>query len=529
VDRGREAASGFAAGVRAVTPASPRRAWAASAAVGLGFLMLYGATLTAVHRFDAVSYVLAATHPSPAAWFNPHHLLYVWLIRAVGRLVGFEHVVVAMQALSALAASGALAICTAALARVIRPGHPAWAVLGAALLGVSASFWISAVETDPYALTLLSVVGASACWLRATERPGGSAAWHAAAGIVVAAGTLVHQMLVLFAVAHLAAVAVAAPRRLAAAIAFVAPLGIVTGSVYLAVGVGHGFFHDPRTLLAWLTTYAHQGYWGPAGRPKLREGLYGFLYSVAPGAAGFVPTAVVGAVALILGVAGLWLGLRYLRGIGEDPTRRAAAALALGGLAVFVPFILWYAAFYAPHWQFVTLFLVMLLVPALADVARGRSVVLGGLAAACVVLGTMNYVRVIAPLTVTANDVEGAFARAALARMPAGARLVAPIGIATALMLEGLGAAAVFVVPHRAPDGQPSVPTLERLRAFIEAARRDDRSLWVFGSLVEPEPANYLADDVFTRGVSELLRPLARDGRITVLDTAGLRGAVRTY
>jgi hypothetical protein len=487
--------------------------------VGLAFLILYGLTLTAVHRFDAVSFVATAKNPDPRAWFNPHHLLYAWLARMVGRLVGVDHMVAALQAVSAVAAAGALAILTGALDRP-------WSIAGAALLGLSASFWVSAVETDPYALALLSVVAASACHLRAAGRD--DLRWHVAAGIVAGLGTLVHQMVLLFALAYVGALATTARRAVASTLAFVAPFAVIVGAAYVAIGTAFGFFHDVPGLLRWTTSAGRTGYWGPLGRPKLLEGLYGFLYSLAGGVGGLVPPVVVRPIAVAISIAAIWGGVRYLRTIGEGPAQRAMAVLGLGSVAIFVAFILWYSPFYTPHWQFVTVPLVMLAVAATARLAGGsarrRRLVLGGGVAIIASLATLNYVRVIAPLTVPTIDVEAAFAERALGRMPAGARLVAPVGRTGTLMIERLGAEAVFVVPHPSEQGETSAAILQRLQRFIEDAFGEGRSVWVFGSLMEPE-RGYLTDPVFRRALDERLRRFAGDPRLVVLDTTTLRGA----
>jgi hypothetical protein len=508
-----------------------------SAVVGVAFLILYGSTFIAVHRFDAVSSVLAARSADPHARFNPHHLLYVSLVGGVGRLVGPDRVVPALQALSAVAAAVSLALYTAILGRLLHPANRAWAVIGAAGLGLSTSFWISAVETDAYALTLLSLVAASACHLRAAERDTiTSLRWHAAAGVVTALGTLMHQMAALFALAYVLAVALTARRRARAAVAFGAPLGLIVGGGYLAVGLSQGFVRDLSSLARWLTLYAHQGSWGPFGRGKLRESLYGLLYSIAGGGAGLVPTSVIGLVAIVAVIAGLWIAARYLRAIRASPPHRAMATLGLCWLAIFVPFNAWFAPFTTVHWQFVTIPLGMLVVSALDRVAGGplvprrrRRIVLAGLAILCASLGTLNYVRVIRPLTAAANDVDAMLARDTLARMPPGARLVAPIGTATLRLIDGLGAGAVFVVPHQSGTDDRAAAIAEALRRFIEHAWRDGHSVWVFASLLAPDPAGYLTEPALRGTVSDLLRAHASDPRLVTIDTTPLRASRRAY
>jgi hypothetical protein len=503
--------------------APSRPSWIVPAAVGLAFFALYLGTFISGHRFDAVAYLIAARSPDPRSWFHPHHLLYAWLGHVVGGVVGFDRLVGVLQGVSAFAAAVGLALYAAVLQRLAAGGSRVWPVLGVALLGLSASFWVSAVESDPYALTLACLAAASACFVRAADS--GALRWHVVAGVVVSFAVLVHQMAVLFAAAYVAATLVVGPRRVRGSLALVAPAGLVTGAVYLAVGLAHGFFENLPGLLRWLTSYAHGAPWNPPGRSKLIEGLYGFLYSIAGGAAGFVPSSIVRTVAVLILAGGLWALVRHLRG-----TVTAGTVLAIAWLVVYVPFVLWFAPFTAAHWQFVTMPLLLLAVPVAARIgAPGppwrRGAVAGAVAALCVVIGALNYTHLIAPLG--AADTADALARPALARIPPDARVVAPIGVTTLLVVERLGAGAVFVVPHRPRDGEPPGAVVERLRAFIEQSGRERRPLWIFGSLLEARAGGYLGDAALTLAVSDLLRDVARDGRVGVLETTSLAAAPR--
>jgi len=507
------------------------------AAVALAFLILYTHTFIVVHRFDAVGNVVAARGPDPRAWFDPQHLLYVWGAHLLGGVVGPDRLVRSLQGVSAVAAAGCLGMYGVILQRLVHPRLRVLPLLAVTLLGLSASFWVSAVETDPYALTLASLAAATFCYLRAGET--GMVSWHVMAGIAAALGTLVHQMVALFALAYVLALVGTRPRRLQSMLAFLIPVGLATGSVYLAIGYAYGFFHDVASLLRWLTTQAHQGPWGPPGRPKLIEGLYGFLYSVAGGAGGLVPTTAVRTAAVLVLIGGAWMGLRRLRAV--DPPRPdhrretsvvAMAALGCAWLAIFVPFIVWHAGFTPAHWQFVTMPLLILAVCA-ADRLGGeasrvrRGVVVAAMVLCCGVVGTLNYVRVIAPLT--SHDAGSAFAHDALARMPPGARVVAPIGVTTILMIDRLGGDAVFVVPHRLAPGDTPAAALARLRRFVERSWGEGRPVWVFGSLLEPSADGYLGDPAFGRDVGDLLCALAGDPRVVVLDTTSVRQAPRAF
>jgi hypothetical protein len=113
--------------------------------------------------------------------------------------------------------------------------------------------------------------------------------------------------------------------------------------------------------------------------------------------------------------------------------------------------------------------------------------------------------------------------------MPPGARVVAPIGVTTILMIDRLGGDAVFVVPHRPAPGDTPAAALVRLRRFVERSWGEGRPVWVFGSLLEPSPDGYLGDPAFGRAVGDLLRALAGDPRVVVLDTTSVRRAPRAF
>ena len=505
-------------------------AWRLPAAVMLGALALHASTVVAVHRFDAVTYALAAASPDPARWFNPHHLLYVWLARRLGALAGAPPAT-AMRWLSAASAAAALGAQAALLgALVARPG---WALAGTALLGVSAAFWVSATETDMYALTVLTLVGAAACAVRAAARPG--VGWHAAAGLLTALSILVHQLSVLFALAYVAALAVAAPpSRRRAAVAFLVPAAGASGAVYLAVGLGAQLFHDVPSFLAWMTTYAHAGYWGIFRARNLADALYGLLYAAAPGAGGLVPRPLVWAAsALALALAG-WGVAGWARAAADDPRRRMAAALCAGWVVIDAAFIVWYAPFHTPHWLLVlpplTLLAALAADHATARSRRGARAVLAVALAFVALVGALNYVRVVWPLTVPENDVETRLATRVAATLPAGVRVVAPIGVAAQLLAERLGREAVFVVPHAPSRRETRAEVLERLARFVAGARGAGRPVVVFAGLLGPAPrGSRLADPELRRGVGALLGPLAAAGGVALLDTRELEAPPRRH
>jgi len=499
-------------------------------AIALGAGALYAETRVLVHRFDAVTYMLAAASDDPARWFNPHHLLYVWLARGVAALVGAASPGAAMAWVSAVAAAAALAVQAALLGALI-PGA-GWTLAGSALLGLSGAFWVSATEPDVYALTVATLVGAAASGVRAAAT--GRTRWHAAAGVLTALSILVHQLAVLFALAYAASLAFAGrggrPRALGA---FLVPAVGVSAAAYLGIGVAFGLFADPASFLAWATTYGRSGYWGIFRARNLVDGLYGLLYALAPGAGGLVPPLLVRAVSALGLAAAAWGVWRWTRATWPSAPHRAASTLCLAWLAAYVPFIVWYAPFHTPLWLLVLPPLGLLLAGAGAAAARAPSPGRRGAALALGVVlavGALSYVRVVWPLTRPENDVETRFAARALATLPADARVVAPIGVAAQLLAERLGRDAVFVVPHAPSARETRAEVLARLSGFVAGARRAERPTFVFASLLGPAPAgSRWSDAELRRAVSAFLAAAAGAARLGVLDTAELAQPLRRH
>jgi hypothetical protein len=392
-----------------------------------------------------------------------------------------------------------------------------WALLGACLLGLSSTFWISAVEADPYALALTCLIAATVCYLRAIRRD--ALAWHVMAGLAVAAATLVHQLVVLFTLAYVLGLALGRVRRpVVCAATFLAPAAGIPTAVYLAVVIGRGLAHDIPGLFYWLTKAAHAGYWGAFHRDSVVEGLYGFLYTVAAGAGGLVPPLVVRTSAVVIIVAAAYVITRQIRAGEPTAGEPGAVALLVVGPALYVPFIVWSAPFHTVNWQFVLIPLIALVVWTAARGARRWPSALAAFAILIALIGTLNYIRVVWPLTLRDNDHTSAFVERELVTLPVGARVVAPIGTATNILAARLGPAAVFVVPHSPGTRTTSPEILTALRAFVETAWVQGRPVWVFANLLEP-PRGRWSDPVFHAEVRRLLRTLGAEGRLVVLPT----------
>lgn len=492
--------------------------------VTCAFLALYAVTRVAVHRFDAVSYMLAAQSAAPR--FDPHHLLYTRLAWLVGAETGTDRLVVAMQALSSVCAAVGLGLYCWLLQAVLPRASAWWAVIGAGLLGVSSSFWISAGESDPYALTLACLIAATVCYRHAVEHD--TLAGHFLAGLAVAAATLVHQLVVLYTLAYVLGLVFGRVRRtLVCAIIFLAPAAAVPTVIYLAVAVRAESVRDVPALLRWLTRYAHMGYWGVFDRDNVVEALYGFLYAFAGGGGGLVSPVVVRTMAVVAMIVVGYAVVRRLRAISTGG-ERAFSALLIGWIALYMLFIVWWAPDLTTHWQFVLVPLILLVMWTAACITPRPRITLAAGMAAVVVVGTANYVRVVWPLTVPENDRASVFVRHALATLPRDARLVAPVGVATNLIAARLGAESVFVVPPSVGTRATSAQIIASLRAFVDAAGAYDRPVWVFGSLLEPSGGR-LSDSIFKVQIRQLLEELRAEGRLVVLSTNLLEQPMRRH
>src|SRR5215468_8131553 len=100
---------------------SPR---AATIALFLGSLLIYLATLTQVHTFDALSYVTSVERKPWTELFHPHHLAYGplgALAFALGRALGYTGgAALPLQLLNAVAGAAGVALLFAIVRRVTR-------------------------------------------------------------------------------------------------------------------------------------------------------------------------------------------------------------------------------------------------------------------------------------------------------------------------------------------------------------------------------------------------------------------------
>ena len=300
---------------------------------------IYLLTLSDVHTYDALSYILDVEQKPWRELFHPHHLAYGPLgalanhsAALLGWQAGAER---PLQVMNALA--GALGVALFALL-VVRQGDgrrlPA-ALLAALLLGSSYAYWYYAVEVEVYtiaALLLIVALGLMGAIAR-NPRPG----LAAALGLVQGLTLLFHQTNLLLSLPALVALSVGWRSQeqptlrsgLTMSVAYGLPLGLIVAGAYLGIGLGLSGLRSWDAFYAWVAGYTTTGFWGgPIGLsrlPLLGQGLTDTLAQPAG--------AIVGPILLGLLLAG-WRQLRT--------APRGMVAICLSWIFIYGLFFFWW-------------------------------------------------------------------------------------------------------------------------------------------------------------------------------------------
>jgi hypothetical protein len=256
------AARAAARPLRLPAPAAPLLVFAAT-------LALYLSTLTGVHTFDALSYILDVQHKPLAELYHPHHLAYGplgWLAYHSARLLGYSGTAsLPLQLVNALA--GALGVTL--FFRILRQitGLAEVALAGAALLALSYAFWYYAVEVEVYTLAALFLIACLGQIARLLEHP--TRRGYALLGMLQGLAVLFHQTNLLLCVPVVAMwlwlSRTAGARSLGPVFPYMIAYGLVLA---LTVGLPYGFvalssgLTSPDALRGWLLSYAETGWWG---------------------------------------------------------------------------------------------------------------------------------------------------------------------------------------------------------------------------------------------------------------------------
>ena len=317
-----------------------RRGWQCCILTFAFCIALYLFTLTDVHTFDALSYILDVDRKPWRELFHPHHLAYGplgALIRGLAAAVGWGG---SAEKLLQLANATAGALGVALFGGVVaRAAGRIWAgATGALLLGASYAYWYYAIEVEVYTLAALCLIVALGLMLALARAP--SARLAAALGVAQGCAVLFHQTNVLLCVPALVALLVGTVdggrwtvdggRRLVAhLVAYGMPLALIVGGAYLGVGVGVSGFRSWEGLYAWMVGYTTTGYWGGAvDGSKLALLAKGLAQSIAqPGGA-------------LMGLVLLATLLLNLCGLRAAP--RGTVPMAVAWLAVYGTFFLWW-------------------------------------------------------------------------------------------------------------------------------------------------------------------------------------------
>ncbi|WP_322816837.1 glycosyltransferase family 39 protein [Chloroflexus sp.] len=235
--------------------------------LGVAFAGLYSATLTEVHTYDALSYILDVDRKPWPELFHPHHLLYGPLgavIRAIATALGWQgSVEIWLQLVNAVAGAIGVSFLFVICRSVTGSGI---AALAATLwVGFSYAYWYYAVEVEVYTLAAVALIGVLWLLFKMAQQP----TMHVSIwlGITQGLAVLGHQTNVLLSVPIFLTIALAVTnrlRRLRLFISYLIPLLMVVGSAYLWVAIGVSGMRCWEDIWLWLTDYAQTGFWGGA-------------------------------------------------------------------------------------------------------------------------------------------------------------------------------------------------------------------------------------------------------------------------
>ncbi|WP_129674048.1 protein O-mannosyl-transferase family [Candidatus Chloroploca sp. Khr17] len=318
---------------------------------------LYVLTLTDVHTYDALSYILDVERKPWQELFHPHHLAYGpfgalihTAARGLGWIGGAERL---LQLTNALAGAVGVTLFAVLIGRLIGRHQPqmwAWqpALLGALLLGSSFAYWYYALEVEVYTIAAVFLIVALALMLRAARTPA-SPTLAASLGLVQGVAVLFHQTNVLLSVPAGIALVYSYVKQKEARptdwrglvvtlVSYGLPLALVVGGAYLWVGLGVSGFRTGTDLFTWAAGYTTTGFWGgPVDQTKLSLLGQGLADTIAqPGGA-------------ILGLLLLGVLLLHLRPLFRTAPP-GSLVIATSWLLVYGAFFLWWEPDNSEFW-----------------------------------------------------------------------------------------------------------------------------------------------------------------------------------
>lgn len=233
-------------------------------------LISYLTTLTHVHTFDALSYVLDVDGKHWTDVLHPHHLAYGPLGSLIhGMLDGIGvggSVLVPLQIVNALAGASGVAMFFALVQRITR--RVDLALCGALLLGSSYAYWYYAIEVEVYTIAALFLIICLWLMVELVQQPAPSRKLYITLGCVQGMAVLFHQTNVLLCVPITLAMVLGARRHssrmlsLRLFFAYVVPFVCITAGSYVVVGFGVHGLRSWDKFVEWMMFYAHVGWWG---------------------------------------------------------------------------------------------------------------------------------------------------------------------------------------------------------------------------------------------------------------------------
>ena len=246
---------------------------------GVGTLLVYLFTLTQVHTFDALSYILDVSRKPWQQLFHPHHVAYGPFGAAIAALVRTADIATALQSANAVAGSLGSAVFCAIIYR--RWQRADIALLGSAALAFSYAYWYYAIEVEVYTLATLAVLWV--LWLVMEPRPA-QRRWRLWLALGLAGAVLFHQTNALLAL-PLVVRAWPALRHPGAdrrgwIYAGVGAVAMVLGA-YTFVIVGVSGFTTIAEARRWVFDYVASGWWG--GKATVADLITGLSDTIAAG------------------------------------------------------------------------------------------------------------------------------------------------------------------------------------------------------------------------------------------------------
>jgi hypothetical protein len=313
----------------------------AAACAFLILVWLYWSNRTAVHTFDAVSYMWNIEAKPMLALFHPHHLLYAPVGQIAFRMAqtfGYiGHSDAPVQAVNALA--GALGVIFLWRFGMVWTGRSLVSLAAAVMVGVCYAYWLYTAEVEVY--TLAACFLSLSLWLMARLEHSPTSQRAAAVGLAHAGAIMFHQTNAFFALPVLIFL-LAHPRlrRWNIIGAYVITGGLAALIPYALVIFFSGM-SDPAVIFDWLRGYAGTGRWGGHLRLEDFSALWtGITRTVGGGeaaTAGFYGLAILGL------LVGFWWAWR-------DASRRAWLAFSLTWLIVYGAFFWWWEPFNIEFW-----------------------------------------------------------------------------------------------------------------------------------------------------------------------------------